>query len=209
MKELGPSEATVAEPAVKMMRASAEDAMAEMLAGGAGGAGAHRDARVIASQPSAALADRADRAMLWKASMHLGRQALDGAAAAAQALAVVEDAAEWAAHMAHNLLLQFVCFAPSSEAPAPDSIYLSFQLYHFAPRTTTRALLQSPEEAQRTAARAASGGAVESADSYRPRLAAARRRPGGRRRRRQSVRSRDASISELRRRPTCMHGERL
>ena len=53
-----------------------------------------------------------------------------------------------------------MCFS-SSEASPPESIYLSFTLFHFDARTTPRALLLPPEEAQAAAARAnavASGG---------------------------------------------------
>ncbi len=85
-----------------LVRSSAEQAMAELVAAGGG---AYHEARVVSTLPTAAVADRADRAMLWKASMHLGRTALDGAAAAAAGVPTVEDAAEWAPNMAHNLLV--------------------------------------------------------------------------------------------------------
>ena len=55
--------------------------------------------------------------------------------------------------MAHNLLMQFVCFSTADGTP-PESVYLSFTLYHFDARTTPRALLLSPEDAQAASKRA-------------------------------------------------------
>lgn len=151
-----------APPHAAQYRSAAEEAMAELVAAGAGG---YHDARIISTVSTAAVADRADRAMLWKASMHLGREAVEGAAAVAAALPSVEDQAEWGAEMAHNFLVQFVCFGPAGDAPAPESIYLSFQLYHFAPRTTTRALLLPPDDAQAAASRVAAGEAATGSGS--------------------------------------------
>ena len=140
--------------AAPLMRSSAELAMAEVLRTGSVSQGA--EAQLVGA--SSGIADRADRAMLWKASINLGQTAAD-ASGAASARQRAEDASEWGAEMAHNVLVQFVCFSTDDPTP-PDSIYLSFQLFHFAPRTTPRALLLAPDDAQAAAARAAAGGAL-------------------------------------------------
>ena len=158
--------AAAAPPAV---RSSAELAMAELIA--TGGAPPYGEAQMVAV--SSGVADRADRAMLWQASMRLGQVPLDGAAAAAAAAgipAVAEDASEFGPEMAHNLLMQFVCFS-SSEPTPPESIYLSFTLFHFDARTTPRAILMPPEDAKAASARAAavdSGSGASASTAARP-----------------------------------------
>jgi len=182
-------------PSRALVRSSAEQAMAELVAAGGGG---YHEARVISTMPTGSAADRADRAMLWKASMHLGRTALDGAAAAQAGVPVVEDAAEWAPNMAHNLLVQFVCFSASGESPPPESIYLSFQLYHFAPRTTPRAMLLTADEATAHAAGAASApaDAVSSSSGRRPRGSSPTGGEGGARPDALVLEVRDLSLSQ-------------
>ena len=65
---------------------------------------------------------------------------------------------DWHADMVHQLLVQFVAFAPpDGPSPPPQAVQLSFQMYHFEARTTPLAKLQRPDEA--TAAAKTTGGA--------------------------------------------------
>ena len=173
--------ASMASPPI--FRSSAEAAMAELVAAGAGAPFA-QVAPVVGGMagPAAFVADRADRAMLWKASMRLGQTPMDASGAPfAQAGSgqppprMAEDANEFGIEMAHNILLQFVCFSTDEPTP-PESIYLSFTLFHFDQRTTPRALLMSSDDAQAAASRAA---AVASGTAPHAGVAAGRDASGG------------------------------
>lgn len=38
----------------------------------------------------------------------------------------------------HNVLLQFVSYAPTAGEPPPSAAFLTFQFFHFEPRTTPK-----------------------------------------------------------------------
>ena len=159
-KDAAAPAAKAAAPSTAMV-ASAEQAMAELSA--------PPEPKPLTRAEEEEVAERVDRAMLWKASQWLEKE-LDEKGKAAGAAPPPVDEEDFSPNMAHNLLMQFVSFAPDASAPAPDSIYLTFQLYHFAPRTTPRALLQSPADAAAAAARSASaadGGAASRPDAIR------------------------------------------
>ncbi len=104
---------------------------------------------------------RAEKAEMWEASRRLGESAPSADAAAA------DDAEEeWHADATHNVVMQFISYAPSSaEAPPPTSLFASFQFYHFPCRTTPRALLTPPAAvgAASTAVGAGAAGAAAAA----------------------------------------------
>ena len=99
-----------------VFRSSAEEAMASLVAAGA--VPPHAQAQLMGGMMmpplTSAVADRADRAMLWKASMRLGQQPADlaasfpaaGGAASHSAVhpgALVEDASEWGTEMVQSI----------------------------------------------------------------------------------------------------------
>ena len=110
------------------------------------GAGGYAAARSVADQLSSlppphtsSDMNRAEKAALWSASERLeARAARDGRTAPP----VAEE--EWHVDTVHNVLLQFVSYAPTAGEPPPSAAFLTFQFFHFEPRTTPKALLEPP-----------------------------------------------------------------
>ena len=127
-----------AEVAMEQARAERED-LASSIA---------QQLSVVPPPHGTSVIDRSERAMLWQAS-----QRLDRSLELQSKPAVQEE--NWAADTTHNILFQFVSFAPEATAPLCESIYLSFQMYHCEPRTTPRALLQRSSDAASAASHAA------------------------------------------------------
>ena len=110
------------------------------------GAGGYAAARSVADQlsslpppHSSSDMNRAEKAALWSASERLEARA---ARAGRTAPPVAEE--EWHVDTVHNVLLQFVSYAPTAGEPPPSAAFLTFQFFHFEPRTTPKALLEPP-----------------------------------------------------------------
>ena len=125
------------------------------------GAGGYAAARSVADQlsslpppHSSSDMNRAEKAALWSASERLeARAARDGRTAPP----VAEE--EWHVDTVHNVLLQFVAYAPTAGEPPPSAAFLTFQFFHFEPRTTPKALLEPPlSDGYRPAAASGGGG---------------------------------------------------
>ena len=51
---------------------------------------------------------------------------------------------EWHVDTVHNVLLQFVSYAPTAGEPPPSAAFLTFQFFHFEPRTTPKVRAREP-----------------------------------------------------------------